>query len=139
GILTDGREQDADGRDQQGREKDGSGSEQHPAVTRLCVAMDDAPERDWTLPELGRAVSLDPDHVGRLFRTNLGLSPLAYLARVRAERAAALLANTDLPVSRVGAAVGWGDPTYFARRFRSLVGLTPTAYRRVAASSSSAR
>ncbi|WP_432951113.1 helix-turn-helix domain-containing protein [Kribbella sp. CA-253562] len=51
------------------------------------------------------------------------------MARLRAEQAAALLAESALPTSRVGAAVGWPDPTYFARRFRTLVGLTPSQYR----------
>ncbi|NUU22409.1 MAG: helix-turn-helix domain-containing protein, partial [Streptomycetaceae bacterium] len=50
--------------------------------------------------------------------------------RLRAERAATLLAHSTLPTARVGAAVGWDDPTNFARRFRALVGLTPTEYRR---------
>lgn len=53
-----------------------------------------------------------------------------FLARVRAERAATLLTHSTLPAARVGAAVGWDDPTYFARRFRALAGLSPTEYRR---------
>jgi AraC family L-rhamnose operon transcriptional activator RhaR len=55
---------------------------------------------------------------------------MTFLARVRAERAATLLAHSALSAAQVGAAVGWGDPTYFARRFRMLVGLTPSEYRR---------
>jgi AraC family L-rhamnose operon transcriptional activator RhaR len=78
---------------------------------------------------LAEAVNLDPAYLSRLFRRHTGLSPLGFLARLRAERAATLLAHSDLPAARVGAAVGWDDPTYFARRFRSLVGSTPTQYR----------
>jgi AraC family L-rhamnose operon transcriptional activator RhaR len=49
---------------------------------------------------------------------------------VRTERAAEMLARSSLPIARVGAAVGWDDPTYFARRFKTMVGLTPLEYRR---------
>ena len=101
----------------------------HPAVAAVIARMEAAPADAWRLDDLARSVSLDPDYLGRLFVRHVGLSPLNYLARLRAERAADLLAHSDLPVARVGAAVGWDDPTYFARRFRELVGLTPTAYR----------
>ncbi len=102
----------------------------HPAVAATVARLEAAPAAPWRLDELARAVSLDPAYLGRLFQQYIGLSPLSLLARMRAERAAALLVNSSLPIARVGAAVGWDDPTYFARRFRNLVGLTPTEYRR---------
>lgn len=101
----------------------------HPAVAATVARLEGAVAEAWSLDELAQAVSLDPAYLSRLFRRHTGLSPLAFLARQRAERAAVLLAQTDLPAARVGAAVGWPDPTYFARRFRSLVGSTPTEYR----------
>jgi AraC-like DNA-binding protein len=101
----------------------------HPAVVATVARLEGAIAEAWSLDELAQAVSLDPAYLSRLFRRDTGLSPLAFLARQRAERAAVLLAQTDLPAARVGAAVGWTDPTYFARRFRSLVGSTPTEYR----------
>jgi transcriptional regulator GlxA family with amidase domain len=101
----------------------------HPAVAATVARFEAAPAEAWRLDELAAAVSLDPAYLSRLFRRGTGLSPLGYLARLRAERAATLLAESDLPAARVGAAVGWDDPTYFARRFRGLVGLTPTQYR----------
>lgn len=101
----------------------------HPAVVATVARLEGAIAEAWSLDELAQAVSLDPAYLSRLFRRHTGLSPLNFLARQRAERAAVLLAQTDLPAARVGAAVGWSDPTYFARRFRALVGSTPTEYR----------
>ncbi|WP_141585580.1 helix-turn-helix domain-containing protein [Actinomadura sp. WMMA1423] len=101
----------------------------HPAVAASIARMEEAPADAWRLDGLARAAGLDPDYLGRLFVRHVGVSPLNHLARIRAERAADLLAGSDLPAARVGAAVGWDDPTYFARRFRELVGLTPTEYR----------
>ena len=92
--------------------------------------LEATPAEPWRLDDLARAVNLDPAYLGRLFRRSVGLSPLGFLARVRAEHAATLLTHSTVPVARVGAAVGWDDPTYFARRFRTLSGLTPTEYRR---------
>ncbi|HEY6737590.1 MAG TPA: AraC family transcriptional regulator [Actinopolymorphaceae bacterium] len=111
----------------------------HPAVAATIACLEQAPERAWTMPDLAARSALDPAYLTRLFRRHVGLSPMAYLARIRAEHAAVLLARTDEAISRVGALVGWPDPTWFARRFRTLVGLTPTEYRRRARSSSVAR
>ncbi|TCM49028.1 helix-turn-helix domain-containing protein [Kribbella sp. VKM Ac-2568] len=108
----------------------------HPAVTDCIARIEAEPAQPWRLDELAKAVSLDPAYLGRLFRRSVGLSPLDFLARVRSEHAAALLTRTQLPVARVGATVGWPDPTYFARRFRTLSGLTPSEYRRRSVESS---
>lgn len=102
----------------------------HPAVTKAVTLLETSPEYPWHLEELARAVNLDPAYLSRLFRRDAGAPPMGYLARIRAETAAALLVRTDEPTARIGGLVGWPDPTYFARRFRSLVGLTPTEYRR---------
>ncbi|RIQ13674.1 helix-turn-helix domain-containing protein [Jiangella rhizosphaerae] len=125
GILADGR---AGG----GPAGDGTtpAPAMHPAVAATIARLEDAPERAWRLDELAAAVNLDAAYLGRLFRRHVGLTPLGLLSRIRAERAATLLTHSTLPAARVGAAVGWDDPTYFARRFRSLVGLSPTEYRR---------
>lgn len=100
-----------------------------PVIRELAGLMAAGPERPWRLAELADVAALDPDYLARLFRQHLGVSPMAYLARIRVERAAHLLARTDEPIARVGILVGWTDPTYFARRFRQLTGLTPSRYR----------
>ncbi|GAA1550410.1 hypothetical protein GCM10009789_00250 [Kribbella sancticallisti] len=119
GILADGRVDRAEPVEQL----------VHPAVAATIVRFEGALAEQWRLDEVAAAANLDPAYLSRLFRRHTGLSPLGFLARLRAEQAATLLAHTDLPAARVGAAVGWDDPTYFARRFRSLVGSTPTEYR----------
>ncbi|MFD0684371.1 AraC family transcriptional regulator [Actinomadura fibrosa] len=126
GVLADGREPEPEA------------PTLHPAVAATTARLEAEPAHPWRLDELAGAVNLDPAYLGRLFKQHAGVGPLGFLARLRAERAATLLAHSALPVARVGAAVGWDDPTYFARRFRTLVGLTPTDYRRRSRSTQSA-
>ena len=87
------------------------------------------PARSWTVGELASAVHLSAGALSRRFSAALGLPPMAYLARRRAEIAARLLITTDRPVSEIGAMVGWPDPNYAARRFRSATGMSPSTYR----------
>ena len=83
----------------------------------------------WTLTELAAQLHLDPSYLVRLFKTSTGLPPMAYLAQLRAEHAAALLLHSDQPVTSISQAVGWPDQNYFARRFKAHYGLSATTYR----------
>jgi len=85
--------------------------------------------REWTLKELADALHVEKSYVVRLFKSHTGLSPMAYLAHCRAERAATLLLTTDETVTEVAQRVGWSDPNYFARRFRTHFGMSATTYR----------
>jgi AraC family L-rhamnose operon transcriptional activator RhaR len=101
----------------------------HPAVEATLERLEAEPERGWRMPELARAANVDPTYLTRLFSTEIGTPPIAHLARIRAERAATLLAESRLSIAQIGAAVGWPDTAHFTRRFRDLVGVTPGHYR----------
>ncbi len=92
--------------------------------------LEQAPDRPWQTRELARRLHVDVSHAIRLVRSATGLSPLAYLARLRAEQAARLLVGGTQTISAIGAAVGWPDPAYFARRFSRHFCMSPSAYRR---------
>jgi AraC family L-rhamnose operon transcriptional activator RhaR len=91
--------------------------------------MEDDIQRALTLGDLAEQLSIAEAYLVRRFKAATGLPPMAWLNRLRAERAAALLLRTDAPVAEIGRAVGWEDPNYFARRFRAHFGLSATDYR----------
>ena len=99
-------------------------------VAEAASAMAADPAADWTVSSLAASAHVSTGHFARNFRRQLGSAPMAWLAAMRGERAAALLIETDLPVAEVGRLVGWADPNYASRRFRQLYGVAPAAYRR---------
>lgn len=100
------------------------------ALAQRAVAMlAEAPAQRWSASGLARRLGVDAAYLSRTVRAATGLPPMAYLARLRAEQAAALLAGSDLAVSAIGSAVGWPDPVGFARRFKAHFGITASAYR----------
>jgi AraC family transcriptional regulator, L-rhamnose operon transcriptional activator RhaR len=101
----------------------------HPAVPAAAQLLENDIQRAWNLDELAATVSVSPPYLTRLFTAQLGVPPMNYLGRLRAERAAALLIETDLPVAAIGRLVGWHDPNYASRRFRHFFTLSPAAYR----------
>lgn len=70
----------------------------------------------------------------RCFRSTIGAAPIQYLKQFRIQKAAELLASTQLGVAEIGAQCGFQDASYFTKTFRELKGCTPSAYRRSAAS-----
>jgi len=114
---------------QEGDHVPGGLARPHPAVVGAMQMMEDRPAHPWTLTELAAELHLAPGYLVRLFKSATGLPPMAFLARLRVEVAAAQLLQTDQSICRIGESVGWPDQNYFARRFRSHFGLSASAYR----------
>jgi AraC family L-rhamnose operon transcriptional activator RhaR len=104
-----------------------------PRAPELVAAAIDRLDHDlqhrWTLEELAGQLYVGTFHLVRQFNRWVGLPPVAYLNRRRAERAAMLLATTDTPVGSIGTEVGWADPSQFSRRFRQHMDMSPREYR----------
>ncbi len=101
-----------------------------PALVASATALlDNDLCRHWTLDDLSGELCVGPFHLVRSFKRWVGMPPIAYANRRRAERAAILLSTTDDPVAAVGARVGWPDPSHFSRRFRREFGVGPRTYR----------
>ena len=103
-----------------------------PSTRHLLRAKDlvDARYREpLDVPTLARAAHLSPAHFSREFRRVFGETPHQYLLTRRLERAAAMLRNTDHPVSDICFEVGLSSVGSFTTSFRRVYGMTPSAYR----------
>lgn len=100
-----------------------------PEAREAVELLRDAPAQRWTLHELADAVHLSPSQLGRVFVDAYGITPITYLATLRAQELARLLRETDLPIEVAMREVGWRSRGHAARLFRQAVGLTPTRYR----------
>ena len=78
-----------------------------------------------------RAASLSASHLRRLFRQRLGCSLGRYVRQARVHQATALLHLTDLNVTEVAEACGFGSVYAFSRTYTAVTGRSPSA-RRVA-------
>jgi AraC-like DNA-binding protein len=71
---------------------------------------------------------MDRFRLTRQFRQAFGLSPHAYLVRLRLRTARALLAGGREP-AQVATEVGFADQSHLGRWFRRTYRITPAAYR----------
>jgi transcriptional regulator GlxA family with amidase domain len=66
----------------------------------------------------------------RRFANATGLTPIAYVQRLRIEDAKRRLERTDASVDEISWRVGYEDSAFFRRLFKRTTGLAPAAYRK---------
>ena len=98
-------------------------------VRQLVHEMEARIASRLTLSELATAADLSAAQLTRLFIRDTGLTPRAYLHRLRITRARWLVEHTVLPMAQIMAAVGISDRKHFARAFRLAYGSTPRVLR----------
>ena len=81
------------------------------------------------VPDLASAAGLSRSQLERRMRKAFGLSAMQYVLRARSERAAELLADTDLPLAEVAVMAGFYDQADLTRRFARLTNETPAQFR----------
>lgn len=101
-----------------------------PLIARLRVLIQNQlGDHELSVRRLAEQSGCSADHLSHRFRQTAGEHLVAYLNRQRMERAAHLLADTDLAVKEVAWACGFASASYFIRTFRSHHGETPVAWR----------
>ncbi|MEU7278997.1 AraC family transcriptional regulator [Streptomyces sp. NPDC045431] len=101
-----------------------------PRIGTALSLMHEEPQRPWTVESLARAAAMSRPAFARQFKALVGSSPLAYLARLRIDRAARMLRDTDELVGDIAQAVGYASEFAFSRAFSRQRGIAPGRYRR---------
>jgi len=101
----------------------------HASVKRAIELIESDCAARWSLTSLAGKLNINPSYLSRIFHEQTSLSPMRYLSRKRAERAAMLLVSTDKPISEIGGMVGWPEPKMFARSFKSHFSISASQYR----------
>ena len=86
------------------------------------------------LPALYALSQYSPEHLCRVFRKHLHMSPTTYLSSIRLQEAAKRLIYTDEPIIDIACGVGFDNLSYFYRRFKSWYGISPRRYRELSRS-----
>lgn len=83
-----------------------------------------------SLHDAAAHVYLNAKYFSDLFKRETGHGYVHHLTKVRMEKAAILLSNTDRKVTDISQAVGYDDSNYFSTVFRKEYGLSPNEYRK---------
>lgn len=82
-----------------------------------------------TVASLAERLHVSDRQLTRIFKTELGATPAAYLESARVEIARNRLESTDDTLARVATTCGFGTVDTLARSFHRVLGITPGEYR----------
>jgi transcriptional regulator GlxA family with amidase domain len=88
------------------------------------------PQGDHAVRALAKRVGLSPRHFARLFRSEVGLTPAAWVERARVSAAQKLLETGELSPKQVAPKCGFADTDTLRRAFVRQLGVTPAEYRK---------
>ncbi|MFJ7767380.1 GlxA family transcriptional regulator [Streptomyces sp. NPDC097107] len=83
-----------------------------------------------TVADLAACAHVSDRQLTRIFKTELGTTPHAYIESARVEVARHQLESTDATLERIASACGFGTVDTLVRAFRRRLDTTPTEYRR---------
>lgn len=82
-----------------------------------------------TLELLAENAHMSKAYFSRLFREQMGCSPIEYLLRIRFDSARLLLVETECSVKEIASLCGYDDDSFFIAMFKKRYGQTPSCYR----------
>lgn len=106
------------------------GDPSEEAFAPVLAHMEAHLAEDISLEELSHILHFNPVYFSQKFKDIFHISPMRYLALLRAGRAAQLLFDTDLSVQKIGEKIGFSNQYYFRTFFGKYVGLSPDDFRK---------
>lgn len=82
-----------------------------------------------SLEQISAKLRLSPAYFSTLFKKEMGTSFTNYVTKVRMEKAAQLLRNSDDKTYQIAEKIGYADPNYFSYVFKRYFGITPSKFR----------
>jgi AraC family transcriptional regulator of adaptative response / DNA-3-methyladenine glycosylase II len=99
-------------------------------VSRAMLLIREGALNEGNLEDLALKLGVGSRHIRRLFQTHIGASPKALATNQKTLFAKKLLNETELPVSQIAFASGFGSIRRFNAAFKEIYGKAPSAFRR---------
>jgi len=82
------------------------------------------------LADIADYVKLNPYYLDRLFKKELGITPMKYFIKLKLEVAKSMLTTSMLSVKEIAAKLNYSSSFHFSKAFKDNIGFTPTEYRK---------
>lgn len=108
-------------------------SARDPYMSSISPALDYIHENymlEFPQERLSEICHLSPTHFRRLFKAQIGNSPLAFLHQTRILKSCALLRSSDFSITEIAGRVGYNSLSSYNRHFSQAMGCTPMEWRR---------
>ena len=104
--------------------------ENNSYVKKACTYIHNNYNRELTVEELAERLSINPNYLIRLFKSEIDTTPTQYILETRLVRARYQLLQTDVSVQNIAQSTGFANTSYFIKRFKERFGTSPLKYRK---------
>lgn len=106
-------------------------SNQYSALTQsVLYCLDHDYMTDIRFSQLAEDLTVSEGYLISCFRKEVGVTPNAYLTKMRMKKASLMLIHSTIPINEVSTSAGILDSNYFVKLFKKEYGETPSAYRK---------
>ena len=96
------------------------------------VIEDNYENEDFGIAQLMTALNVSRTQLHRKLKALIDQSASEFIRKIRVEKAAELLLQSDLNISEISYKTGFKSPTYFTQVFTNTIGKSPTSFRKSA-------
>ena len=105
--------------------------EKEPTLSSMAKDFIDAHyTENIKLEDIARAVYTNVYNLSKVFKAEIGISPMKYVILRRMGEAQNLLINTNMTITRIAISVGYNNSNYFQNVFKEFMNMTPKEYRK---------
>ncbi len=98
-------------------------------ITQIITYVKENLKGDLSIATAARVIHISESYFSHLFKSELGVSFIDYVNRLRIEKAIKLLNETDKNINEIAYEVGINSPNYFSILFKKITKFSPNEYR----------
>ncbi|MCT1902593.1 helix-turn-helix domain-containing protein [Oceanobacillus sojae] len=102
---------------------------QDKAVQDAILFIQQNLDKNLSLSTLAKEAAYSPYHFSRMFKRQVGTSPMYFISSLRLQLAKKLLLDTAFPIRDIGLEVGQQSLGTFTTRFTNSIGMSPASFR----------
>ncbi|MBS0650353.1 MAG: AraC family transcriptional regulator [Verrucomicrobia bacterium] len=96
---------------------------------KVLIFIEENIDEELSLEHLAKLANYSSSHFHRIFQGIVGETVHSYIKRLRLEKAAGKLKNTEQPVTHIALDASYETPSSFTKAFKQTTGMTPQKYR----------
>lgn len=99
-------------------------------LSRVLDYIDDHLHQQISIDALADLTFLSKDHLIRLFKKQMDITPMKYINQKKIEKAQLMMLVDDINIQEISFKLGFENISYFNRLFKKMTGENPTSYKR---------